>query len=349
MGMTFFPTNEYSAEKCWHVHERTREYLNSTGVGDEIQRITFCFFPTWQLVPGTRDQVLSGHTFPWYESFHDLEISFTLTEFGLYKHAHSALRSALELGLLLVYWNMEENGHNAIKEWLRSRDSTPFASKVWKRISAHPNFESFQRSFDLESQFKSVSTLSDFVHTKGAKYSNFRPFPEGGTFWLPGQRFSESAFTAWHDAFTSTVRFLAVCYLVRYPLGTVKYDWGNKFGIDTPTFGGLEPNQVSRLEELVTPDIFCKISAIAENDSHVVRIMEWVRGLPDLSEENVEAQIIEQNKLLIQDMGLNEWLAFQKQAIQHAADAGQDTNHWKSRLANLCQWARNHGLDKPRP
>jgi len=120
MEVTTFPSDEFTPEKSWHVYQLTRDYIARTGAANEIRQLTSAFSLTFYVVPETTEEILSGHTFPWFESFHDLQISFTLAAFGLYKQAHGALRSALDLGLLLVYWNMNDDGHGAFKQWLRS-------------------------------------------------------------------------------------------------------------------------------------------------------------------------------------------------------------------------------------
>jgi hypothetical protein len=343
MDTSIFPTNTFTPEKSWQVYQHTREYLLRTGAGEEIRRLSSALHLTFFVIPESTDEIRSSHTFPWRESFHDLQISFNLAAFGLYKHAHGALRSALELGLLHVYWKMNDDGHRAFNHWLSSRQTTPFASKVWKRILIHPNFRAYQESFDLDSQFKLVSAHGDFVHTRGAKFSNALHFP-GSSLRIHGQRFSEEAFEAWRVGFSAVVRFLAVCYLVRYPIGTVRFDWGRKFGIDIPAFGGLPDNWISLLEELVTPDVFRKISAIAETDSHVAEIMSWVRSLPDISEQAVDDQLIKLHKTFIEDMGLEKWLEY----VQ-SCKSGQDTSAYDSLVSRLGPWARKHGFDATPP
>jgi hypothetical protein len=291
------------------------------------------------------DEILFGNQFPWFESETDLQISFNLAAFGCYKQAYGALRSAFDLGLLLVYWSMNEDGHSAFKQWLRSNACTPFASQVWKRVSSHPNFQAFQsyfltsHSYHLDEQFKSVSELGNFVHTRGAKFSNVLPFP-GTSVRIPGQRFSADAFDDWQHRFAATVRFLVVCYLVRHPIGTVRYDWGRKFGIDIPSFGGLPDNWISMLEELVTPDVFQSISALAKTDHNVCGIMQWVENLPDLSEDAISDQIFEQQKRLVQDMGLNRWV----EMLEAWREGSDDKNAWDNLRSRVVNWAREQKL-----
>jgi hypothetical protein len=320
---TPFPNDRFTAEKCRQVYEATCAHMERTGAAAEIRRLASAYSLTHRVLPEKTDEILSGHQFPWFESEDDLQVSFNLAAFGCYKQAHGALRSALDLGLLLVYWSMNEDGHSAFKRWLRSRDCTPFASKVWRRVAGHPNFRAFQNSFDIAGQFKAVSELGDFVHTKGAKFSNVLPFP-GTSVRIPGQRFSEEAFESWQRRFAATVRFLVTCYLVRYPIGTVRYNWGRKFGIDIPAFGGLPDNWIDILEDLLTPCVFQKISDLAKTDSQVAEIMKWVESLRDLSDDEINDQVFEQQKSLVQDMGLNRWL----EMVDRWRDAGEEKAEW---------------------
>jgi hypothetical protein len=344
MELTLFPSDSFTPEKSWQVYEATLAHIAHTGSADEIRRLASGYFLTNRVLPETTDEILSGHQFPWFESEDDLQISFNLAAFGYYKHAHGALRNALELGLLLVYWTMNDDGHTSFKRWLRSRDCTPFASQVWKRVSSHANFKAFQSSFDIAEQFKVVSELGDFVHTRGSRFSNVLPFP-GTSVMIRGQRFSEQAFEGWLRRFAATVQFLVVCYLGRYPIGTVRYNWSRKFGIDIPSFGGLPDNCISMLEELVTPDVFARISELANADSHVTEVMEWVESLPDLSEHAINDQVFEQHKGLVQDMGLHQWLGM----IEKLRNGSDDKSDWDNLRSRVMSWAFHQKLHGPLP
>jgi len=72
----------------------------------------------------------------------------------LYKQAFSTLRSGLELGLLSVYYNINDDGHETVKEWFYSLDgpgsNTPRAEKIWKILLSNPNIEEYNNKFDLK-------------------------------------------------------------------------------------------------------------------------------------------------------------------------------------------------------
>src|SRR6266540_640208 len=60
------------------------------------------------LVPQTLDNFMSGHYFPFSESYYELENSFQLCMEGFYRYAFDALRSVLELGILGVHFAVDD-------------------------------------------------------------------------------------------------------------------------------------------------------------------------------------------------------------------------------------------------
>lgn len=344
-----FPSNEFAPERCPAVLQQTYQHMSTSGCGEKLTRLLQAYFATNKLIPVPTDALLSGHTFPRSESYSDLQVSWTLASFGLYKQAHSALRSALEQGLLAVYWNIDDDGPHRIRTWLRSRESTPFAGKVWSRIARHQNFQLFQASYNLRGDFDALGFLHDYVHTKGVLYSNALPFPDGGTMRVAAQRFSESAFSGWEQGLEKVLIFLALCYLVRYPLGSIRYDWSRKFGINVPAFGCLEITEVDGLEELVTRLAFRRLLPIAAQDRHAIEAMEWVSSLPDLTEGQIEAQLVESSRSLVRDLGLEKWLSFERACIARAEIQGQDTTAWRARLEQVKAWAELNAIDGKLP
>ena len=102
------------------------------------------------IVPQNLDNFWSGHYFPFIDSWEELQVSFTQICFGLYKQAFVSLRSGLELGMLSVYFNINDDGHNAVREWLNSKDKTPRAEKIWKILRQNDNIKKFDEKHDLE-------------------------------------------------------------------------------------------------------------------------------------------------------------------------------------------------------
>ena len=260
--------------------------------------------------------------------------------FGLYKQAMVSIRSGLELGLLSVYWNLNDDGHETVRAWLRSQEDTPRLNTIWKKLSRHPNFQAFATTYDLKTRLLDLGYLHNYVHTKGHRFSN-----EIGLQKSNFQTFEEKGFNIWLDSFEEVIIVLAICHLVKYPLGVIRLDYGHKFGIDKPMFGGLDEFQVDRLEELIGKDIFDKIVAVAMSDPHVVSIIEWVNSLPNMTEEDVERQIIEFEKRQIEMGGLQNWLDSQRQLMTEERDRPK----LEARIEMLTAWAKEEGLDRPKP
>ncbi|MBI1993483.1 MAG: hypothetical protein HYS67_03545, partial [Deltaproteobacteria bacterium] len=86
------------------------------------------------LLPQTIEKLFSGHVFPLVEAEYELESSAELCKLGFYKHAIAALRNVLELGLLSVYWDIDDQSHIDIKQWLGSQEPTPFLRRVFTKL-----------------------------------------------------------------------------------------------------------------------------------------------------------------------------------------------------------------------
>ena len=275
----------YTCDKSIEVYEQSKKYVETFGYGDKIANLAWAYHSVGNLIPHTTENFWSGHFFPWVESWDEIQISFNLCLFGLYKQAMVSLRSGKELGLLSVYWNLNDDGHEVIQDWLRSKKDTPYFSDIWKKFEQHPNFRLFQQKHDVRARIDHLGFLHDYTHTKGHEFSN-----SIGLFKSSFQTFEEKGFKLWLDAFEEVIRVLSILHLIKHPLGVVRYDYSRKFGIDKPTFGGLEVFEVDRLEQIIGQEIFCVIEAIAQTDDSVQDVMNWISNLPDMTEEDLAEQ-----------------------------------------------------------
>src|SRR5690606_34760165 len=100
----------YDNEKSIETYKETLKYFEENqNVKDRIQTLGIVYSSIGHSVPQTIENFWSGHSFPFSESWDDIQISATLCFFGLYKQAFSTLRSGLELGLLSVYYNINDD------------------------------------------------------------------------------------------------------------------------------------------------------------------------------------------------------------------------------------------------
>ena len=177
-----------------HVEEHIDEVVASTAKFFEdnpeyaqiIESYVLVFHSVMDLIPATVDNFWSGNLFPYTEAEYELHSSVYFATRGFYKHALNSLRSVLELGLLSVYWDIEDKSHIAIQDWLKSKKDTPYRPKIKSRLLENRNIKRFDDEGGFFTQLDDIyKKLSNFTHTKGARYSsealsisNFNTFNE---------------------------------------------------------------------------------------------------------------------------------------------------------------------------
>jgi hypothetical protein len=328
----------YTCDRSIQVYERSRKFIEESIYAERIADLTWAYHSIGDVIPQTVDNLWSGHFFPWVECWEEIQISVNLCLFGLYKQAMVSLRSALELGLLSVYWNLNDDGHQVIQDWISSKEDTPRHDKIWKRLEQHKNFRIFQQQFDIKTRLLNLRFLHNYVHTKGYKYSNSMGLPTSNF-----QTFEERAFIIWFEAFDEVIKVLSILQLIKYPIGIIRYDFSAKFGIDTPSFGGLHEFEVERLEKILGEDVIRHLETVAKADDQVRSIMDWVTSLPGMSAEDFKNQIIEFDKKEIERIGLEKWLENEK--ILFGDRFAADPPH-RGKVEYLTQWARENGYEK---
>ena len=298
----------YEPNKSICVFEKTTEYLdNNIEVKDKILNLSMIYHSIGDLIPHTIESFWSGHYFPFTESWDEIQISFTLCQFGLYKQAMTSLRSGLELGILSVYYNINDEGHKTVKKWITSHNcreaNTPRSNQIWNILESHPNIREFQRQINIEEQYLSLGYLHNYVHTKGYKFSN-----DLGLLKSNFQTFQVEGLLKWLETYESIVILVSTLHLLKYPIGMVKYDYSRKFGIDIPSFSQLNPAQIERIEEILPKGYFENLKKISEKDEETKHFIEWVESLHDMTEKDVDEQIIRMDKSWIERQGIDDWI-----------------------------------------
>jgi hypothetical protein len=131
-------------ETLLEVLDATKQYLAAhQDAFDEIEEQIWAYRSLLDLVPETVENLMSGHLFPLVEGEYELGSSIAFCRLGFYKHAIGALRNVLELGWLSVYWDLGGQSHVDIQGWLRSVETTPFRKRVFDKLKAHSNFQTF--------------------------------------------------------------------------------------------------------------------------------------------------------------------------------------------------------------
>ncbi len=341
--MKFTPYT-YEPNKSIEVYHTTEKYFeDNPETKAKIEELGWVYHTVGMIIPQNMENLWSGHYFPFIDSWDELQISFNQICFGLYKQAFVSLRSGLELGMLSVYFNINDDGHNTVKDWLNSKDiyeaNTPRANTIWKILLSNANIKKFNELHDIKKIFDNLGYLHNYVHTKGAKYSNKMGLFKGNT-----QTFESDLINKWIKAYTDIISLISTLHLLKYPISVIRIDYSKKFGIDIPSFGGLEEFNINKIAKILPNNYLKDIELIANNDPETQKTIQEIKSFPDMSEEQVEEQIINLDKMSIEHgEGFNQWLKNQEMWLK---PLGQDdfSEKMKSRISLLKNWAEENNF-----
>ncbi len=338
----------YTLEKSINVSKKTELFLEKNPIlKTKINQLGWAYFNIGKIIPQTTENLLSGHFFPFVESWDELQISFNLAAFGLYKQAFAALRSGLELGLMSVYYNINDEGHKTVQDWFKSKRTleanTPRRREIWSLLNTNNNIKNFDKKFNLHSRLDDLNFLHNYVHTKGYNYSN-----RLGLLKSNSQTFEEKMFVKWLYTYEEIFIIVATLHLIKYPIGIIEFEWGNKCGIDNP-FPVLEKDQIRRLQDFLPNDYIVEIRKIASEDKPTQGLFKYIQGLPDMTEIDLEEQALKLDKLWIElhPEGFIGWKKQELKMIKHFNYSDEDKNKILNRMRALKKWAiENNVLSK---
>lgn len=252
-------------------------------------RAFWAYYEMDTLPPQTSRNLGSGHLFPHTQSFIELEHSYLLAAQGLYTHAFSALRSALELGVLTVYFAVDDREHESVRPWITSTARTPPFRQALARIRRLPAVRVFDRRFRLiERMFAQHDSLSAFVHTRGFQYSSTS---------LHGSNvvtFSEGSLVMYTVlGVTKVVRDLMILMLLKWPIGMQPLSMTAKYGLFPPLGGYLEEGALERVRRLVDPSEFSLLKTLSDVNQVVLASVDEHEAMPDLTPDDWARQVRE--------------------------------------------------------
>lgn len=325
----------YEPDRSIDVYRETERYFeNNHELKKRIEELGWIYHTVGMIIPQNLENLWSGHYFPFLDSWEELQVSFTQICFGLYKQAFVSLRSSLELGLLSVYFNINDDGHNAVKEWLNSKDNTPRTEKIWKILRQNDNIKKFDEKHDLEQVHKDLGYLHDYVHTKGAKHSN-----RMGLLKSNFQTFEEKLISKWLKSYADIISLISTLHLLKYPISVIRFNYSKKFGIDIPSFGGLEEYNLDKIASILPDKYLEDIELLAKDDPATQVTIKEISSFPDMTEEQVEEQIFNLDKMSIENgEGFNQWLMNQEKWLKSFGQEEFDEK-MKARIEILRKWA----------
>lgn len=272
----------------------TEKYLREhPDIIKKIDKLVWAYHEIGHVIPQHIPKLFSGHNFAYSESQYEVECSYQLIKLSFYKYAFIALRNALELGLLSVYWDKDDNSEVLIQGWHSSQEDTPFKRQIVTGLKTIDNINSFYKHFDLFSRIdKLYGDLSDFTHTKGFSFSGQNLNHANFT------RFNENAVLEWTNLLEQVVQVLLTVHILKYPVAIQNTPIQEKFGINGPFGGFLEVFQSEQIKDVLNPDELKIMQEISDNDEGAKSLAEWVNSHPDISEEDFKKQIEEFNEFM---------------------------------------------------
>lgn len=261
------------------------QYLEEHGeLREKIANALLAYHEIGSLIPQTTTNVLSGHYLPYSESYLELESSLQLCMEGFYKYAFMALRSVLELGILGVYFAVDDREHEEVRPWLASQTKIWF-KKALKRIKRLDNYEKFDNRFGLSSRIETTyDSMCAFVHTRGYLHTS------QGIAGSNCNKFSIKSFNRYCEVMPSAVSDVIIVLLLKYPIGMQPLPLFEKFGLNAPVGGLLESAEVEAINAILRPEERDFLKQLSDNDPIVRRIKEQIESMPDISKEELKRQ-----------------------------------------------------------
>ncbi len=332
----------YEPDKSIDVYKETEKYFNANPeIKKRVEELGWIYHTVGMIIPQNFENFWSGHYLPFIDSWEELQVSFTQICFGLYKQAFVSLRCGLELGMLSVYFNINDDGHNTVKEWLNSKEAdeanTPRANMIWKILLSNKNIKQFNDKHNIRETFDNLGYLHNYVHTKGAKYSN-----RMGLFKSNSQTFEAKLISKWLDSYADIISLVSTLHLLKYPISVVRFEYSKKFGIDIPSFGNLEEYNIDKIATILPENYLKDIEAIAIEDKSTQETIQEISSFPDMTEEQIEEQIINLEKMSIENgEGFIKWLENQEKLAKSFGQEGFN-DKMKNKIELLRQWAEEN-------
>lgn len=291
-------------------YKKVAEIENEANIKKDIENGLSSIFLISQNIPKyDATDFFSGEDFSLMESFEELEVSYELFKLGFYKQAYISLRTALDIGLLSIYWANAGNEEKDFHMWLKSKIDSPYKNnKFWKILFSNKYIKKFEENFNIKDAIKSFD-LSNYVHTKGRKYSNRINHAENNN-----KNSLIDKFIAWIVYFTEIIRILEVLHILQYPTLTIRYSTDfllKKFGSynKIPIFGGGYGGEMTIVPSFINKKEKLFIQNMIKENEEVKYIHEWLNNLPDLDDDEIQKIIIDDQKFsIVHGSGYNKWL-----------------------------------------
>ncbi|MYA10035.1 MAG: hypothetical protein F4Z32_01025 [Gemmatimonadetes bacterium] len=180
--------------------------------------------------------------------------------------------------------------------------------------------------------------LSKYQHVRGVRYSS-RHLSHGNVI-----RFQVIAFVKWANLAFQVVRLVTTVHLLKYPVGLQETRIDEKFGLNPPMGGFLNPWQADRLRSLFGSDDLAMLQKISDADPQARKLAEEIAAMPDLTTEQRELQELQWAKDVIEDQGFESWCQMCLSFDESAGADPESHRRFRKTAEELRTWAAERGL-----
>ncbi len=246
------------------------------------------YFEIGNLIPLTVEKFGSGHKFPWSESHYELQSSLRLCLAGYYRHSLFALRSVLELGTLGVFFDLDDKAEENIKAWMRATEPTPWFKASLRKLFEVGHFYRFDTGRQLRTSIEHCyDRLSNYVHTRGFRHSSSGL--AGAHVYI--NVFREKSIQTYVLMAREVIEIVVTLMLLKYPIGMQALPLDEKFGLDAPVTGGyFDAVKRTVVTHVLDPETASALQEISDSDASVASTVAWFKAMPDVTDEQLEAQ-----------------------------------------------------------
>ena len=333
--------SRYSDDELRRVAAETDAYLAKNALKEVLSESSMLMTNMIQLVPVTSENLLSGHLHPLFEAESDLLASTTQGRLGLYKQAIASLRGVLELGLLSIYWDVNDTAHLDIQEWLHGKKDTPGFRAIGKKLGTIPAVEAALLEIpDTLPQAQALAhEISGYVHSRGRRNSTAALIPQSNR-----PVFSESALKKWLSLRERVLKVVLTFTLLKYPLGLQITPLSAKFGLGGPAGGFVEPFVRERFLAHLGSEKSALLQRISNADKNAQATAAQIRSLPDLTPEQWREDMLRDDRSWVQMMGYEGWR--RTYDVRPVGDDETDADQRKREAyaESLRSWAQESGL-----
>ncbi len=246
------------------------------------------------------DSLLRIGFFPANESAYELNEGLVHALIGSYKSAFDHVRRALELVLVGGYFCKKEVSKAHAKEWIESHRQTPLFSHTVNEVKKDSPFLEIDADYYWAKNIKALYwEICDITHVRGEANSS-RILNETschfGSMALPN--ITETGLSRFADLYIRVVQEIATMMALFNPPLLIGLPIEEKFGVNEPIGGYYNEFQSAKFKEILPEHYREFFESFVKEDSEIIGVHRYFNDLPDLSDDDINKQIQEWERLL---------------------------------------------------